>query len=227
MNGSMIEFTSPSGTTPGYLSLPETGSGPGLIIIQEWWGLVDHIKDLANRFSAAGFVSLAPDLYHGERAGNPDQAQKTSMALNIDRAGEEIHSAARHLLSVPQVKPSKVGVIGFCMGGQLALYAATEYPDAISACVDFYGIHPNVSIDPTKLQVPVLAHFGKNDPMVTKGDSEALIQKLSDAGKFVDTYYYDDAGHAFFNDTRPEAYNAEAASLAWDRTLAFLRDNLR
>ncbi|MGI8548310.1 MAG: dienelactone hydrolase family protein [Gemmatimonadaceae bacterium] len=228
MQGSMIEFASPSGsgTTPGYLSLTETGSGPGLVLIQEWWGLVDHIKILADRFAAAGFVTLAPDLYHGDTARSPDQAQKMLMALDIDRAGNEIHAAANHLLAMPQVRPNKIGVIGFCMGGQLALYAATEYPDAIAACVDFYGIHPNVNIDATKLQVPVLAHFGNTDALVTNGTAPALMQKFSDAGKFVDTYYYD-AGHAFFNDTRPEAYNADAASLAWDRTLAFLRDNLR
>lgn len=226
MHGSMIDFPSPSGTTPGYLSLPETGSGLGLILVQEWWGLVDHIKELADRFAAAGFVTLAPDLYHGERARSPDQAQKMLMALNIDQAGEEIHSAARHLLTMPQVTPKKIGVLGFCMGGQLALYAATEYPDAIAACVDFYGIHPNVTIDAAKLQVPVLAHFGNSDPIVTGGSAATLIQTLSDAGKFVDAYYYD-AGHAFFNNTRPEAYNAEAAALAWDRTLAFLRDSLR
>lgn len=229
MQGSMIEFASPftSGTTPGYLSFTETGSGPGLVLIQEWWGLVDHIKNLADRFASAGFVTLAPDLYHGESARSPDQAQKMLMALDITRAGAEIHSAAKHLLAMPQVRPNKVGTIGFCMGGQLALYAATEYPDAISACVDFYGIHPNVTIDGAKLQVPVLAHFGRSDPLVVRGDADALIQKLSDAGKFIDSYYYDDAGHAFFNDSRPDAYNADAASLAWDRTLAFLRDSLR
>lgn len=230
MHGSMIEFASPAGSTPGYLSgylsLPDTGSGAGLVLIQEWWGLVDHIKELADRFASAGFVTLAPDLYHGVSARSPDQAQKMSMALDIGRAGQEIRSAAQHLLAMPQVTPNKVGVIGFCMGGQLALYAATEYPDVISACVDFYGLYPNVRIDAARLQVPVLAHFGRADPMVVRGDVDALLQKLSDAGKFVDSYYYD-ASHAFFNDDRPDAYNADAALLAWDRTLAFLRDSLR
>jgi carboxymethylenebutenolidase len=225
MHGSMITFASPTGTTPGYLSLPETGTGPGLILIQEWWGLVDHIKSVADRFAAAGFVTLAPDLYHGATTKSPDTAQKMLMALNIATAGAEIHAAAQHLLALPNVTPKKAGIVGFCMGGQLALYAATEYPDVIAACVDFYGIHPKAPIDPHKLQVPVLAHFGREDDLVTSGTAPALMKHISDAGKFVDVYYYD-AGHAFMNDTRPEAYNSEAAALAWDRTLFFLRDTL-
>jgi carboxymethylenebutenolidase len=226
MRGSMITFPSPTGTTPGYLSLPESGTGPGVIVIQEWWGLVDHIKDVADRFAAAGFVTLAPDLYHGETTKSPDSAQKMLMALNIAKAGADIHSAAQYLLSQPSVTPKHIGAVGFCMGGQLALYAATEYPDTIAACVDFYGIHPNAPIDVHKLRVPVLAHFGSDDDMVTSGEAPTLMNKISKAGKFADVYYYD-AGHAFFNDTRPSVYNAEAAALAWDRTLLFFRDTLQ
>ncbi len=226
MNASMIEFSSPSGTTPGYLSLPETGVGAGVVVIQEWWGLNDHIKSVADRFAGAGFVSLAPDLYHGVVATSPDDARKLSMALNVAQAGDEIRDAARYLLSTPHISPRKVGVVGFCMGGALALYAGTEFPDEFSAAVDFYGAHPKMNVDAAKLSVPLLAHFGLKDPIVTGGAASELVTKISDAGKFVDVYYYD-AGHAFFNDTRPQAYNADAASLAWDRTLAFLRDNLR
>jgi carboxymethylenebutenolidase len=225
MYGSMISFSSPSGTTPAYLSLPETGVGPGVVVIQEWWGLVDHIRSVADRFSNAGFAALAPDLYHGASAKSPDQARRLAMALNISQAGEEIHAAAGHLLTMPQVMPKKIGVVGFCMGGHLALYAATQYPDALAACVDFYGMPPKASIDAAKLRVPVLAHFGTTDSMVVNGDVATLTGKISDAGKFIDVYFYD-AGHAFFNDSRPDAYNADAAALAWDRTIAFLRDNL-
>lgn len=225
MPGSIISFPSPSGTTPGYLALPED-TGPGVVVIQEWWGLVDHVKSVVDRFADAGFVALAPDLYHGETTRSPDQAAKLLMALNISQAGVEIASAARHLRTLPQLAPHKVGVVGFCMGGALALYAATEFPDVISACVDFYGFHPRIPFDPHKLRVPLLAHFGTSDPLTVHGDAQALVQRLSDAGKFVDAYYYD-AGHAFFNDTRPDAYAPDAAALAWDRTLAFLRDSLR
>lgn len=226
MHGRMIEYASPAGTTPAYISDPETGTGPGLIVIQEWWGLVPHIRDVTDRFADAGFVAVAPDLYHGQVAATPDDARKRSMALDVSRAAGEISAAASHLLAIEAVTPKKVGVVGFCMGGALALYAATEHPDVIAACVDFYGVHPAVTINAERLRVPVLAHFGNDDPIVTGGDAPALMQQLSDAGKFVDAYYYD-AGHAFFNDTRPSAYVPDAAALAWDRTLAFLRDALR
>jgi len=226
MRGTMIAFPSPSVSTPAYVSYPETDSGAGVIVIQEWWGLGDHIRDVTDRFADAGFVALAPDLYHGETAQSPDDARKLSMALNIQQASAEIGAGARHLLSMPQVAPKKIGVVGFCMGGQLALCAAAEHPDLIAACVDFYGAHPKARFDPATLQVPLLAHFGRKDPIVKRGDAAALVDALSAAGKFVDAYYYDGAGHAFFNDTRP-SYDPAAASLAWDRTLAFLRDALR
>lgn len=227
MRGTMVSFPSPSVSTPAYLSFPETDTGAGVVVIQEWWGLTDHIKDVADRFAGAGFVALAPDLYHGEVARSPDDARKQSMALNIAQASAEIGAGARHLLMMPQVTPKKVGVVGFCMGGQLALCAAADHPDVIAACVDFYGAHSKAALDPAKLQVPVLAHFGTGDSIVQRGDAAALVDTLSAAGKFVDAYYYDGVGHAFFNDTRPAAYDPAAASLAWDRTLAFLRDSLR
>ena len=222
----MIDFPSPHGTTPGYVSLPETGHGPGIVVIQEYWGLVPHVRDLVDRFAAAGFAAIAPDLYHGVETRSPDDATKLLMTLDIPRAGGEIRSAGEYLAAMPNVMPKKVGVVGFCMGGQLALYSAIEHPDVFAACVDFYGFHPKAPIDPAKLQVPVLAHFGNSDGLVKRGDAQAMVQRFSDAGKFIDAYYYD-AGHAFFNDTRPEIHNPDASALAWDRTLAFLRDNLR
>jgi carboxymethylenebutenolidase len=225
MPGSMITFDSPSGTTPGYLALPED-VGPGVVVIQEWWGLVEHIESVVDRFAAAGFVALAPDLYHGVTTKSPDEAAKLVMALNVEQASGEIAAAASYLLARPELSPAKVGVVGFCMGGALALYASVHFPNVISACVDFYGAHPRVGFDPHQLQVPVLAHFGTRDPLTVRGDARMLVQTLSDAGKFVDAYYYD-AGHAFFNETRPDAYVPDAAALAWDRTLAFLRDSLR
>jgi len=194
-------------------------------VIQEWWGLVGHIKDLADRFAAEGFVALAPDLYHGDMTRSPDQAGKMLMALNIGEAANDLKGAAQYLVDLDEVQPKKVAALGFCMGGQLALYAATEFPDQISAGVDFYGIHPKVQIDPTKLQVPVLAHFGKRDQSVPEADARALIDSLESRGKSIEAHFYE-ADHAFFNDTRPEVYNEEAAALAWSRTLAFLRRHL-
>jgi carboxymethylenebutenolidase len=220
----MVEFRANGRTAEGYLSLPE-GKGPGLVLLQEWWGLVDHIKDLADRFAREGFVVLAPDLYHGDKTKSPDQAGKMLMALNIGEAAKDMRGAARYLLEMQEVEPRKVGVMGFCMGGQLALYAATEFPDEISAGVDFYGIHPNAQIDPSKLRVPILAHFANRDDNTPVESARALIDSIEAAGKSIEAHFYE-ADHAFFNDTRPEVYDAGAAGLAWERTLAFLRKNL-
>lgn len=224
MSGKMIEFRANGRMTGGYLALPQQ-PGPGLIVIQEWWGLVDHIKDLADRFAAEGFVALAPDLFHGDMTKSPDQAGKLLMALNIGEAGKDIRGAARHLLAMPEVQPKKVGTIGFCMGGQLALFAAAEFPEEISAAIDFYGVHPKVSISPEKLEVPVQAHFAKRDNSTPEAQARAFVKELKAGGKTVDEYFYD-ADHAFFNDTRPEVYNPEAANLAWTRSLTFLRKYL-
>ena len=223
--GNMIEFHANERVAPGYLAKPPSGSGPGLIVIQEWWGLVPHIKDVANRFAAEGFVVLAPDLYHGESTTNPDEAGRKLMALNIAEAGEDLAGAAAHLLSLPEVEPKKVGAIGFCMGGQLALLAATNHGDKVSAGIDFYGIHPNVKLDFGNLKVPVQAHFGKSDEFVKEADAQALVEQIKGAGGSVDAHFYD-AGHAFFNDSRTEAFSEGPAKQAWERSLAFLKQHL-
>jgi carboxymethylenebutenolidase len=227
MRGEMIRFDANGGTAPGYLVAPESGKGgPGLVLVQEWWGLVDHIKDLADRFAAAGFVVLAPDLYDGQQTKSPDQAAKLFMALRIGEAAKDIRGAARHLIARPDVSPKKVGVVGFCMGGQLALYAGQEYPDEIGAVVDFYGVHPNVPIDPVKVEVPVMLHFGKRDSSVPEATAKGLIEKLSGSAAEVSAHFYD-ADHAFFNDTRPEVHDRGAADEAWTRSVAFLIKHLQ
>ena len=224
MSSKMVEFAANGRTAEGYLSLPSQ-PGPGVIVIQEWWGLVDHIKDLADRFAKEGFVALAPDLYHGDMTKSPDQAGKMLMALNIGEAAKDLSGAARYLLDQDLVQPKRVAALGFCMGGQLALYAATEFPDLISAGVDFYGIHPNAKFNADKLQVPILAHFGKRDTSVPESTARALVDSIESRGKMIEAYFYD-ADHAFFNDTRPAVHNREAAALAWTRTLDFLRREL-
>ena len=174
----------------------------------------------ADRFAAEGFVALAPDLYHGDKTRSPDQAGKMLMALNIAEAAKDMRGAANYLLELDEVQPKRVGAMGFCMGGQLALFAATEFPEQISAGVDFYGIHPNAQIDPAKLRVPVLGHFAMRDDNVPEENAHALVKSIEDTGGSIEAHFYD-ADHAFFNDTRPELYNAEAAGLAWERTLGF------
>ena len=223
--GQEIEFPANGRTASGYLAVPDQGTGPGLIVIQEWWGLVDHIKHVCDRFAAEGYVALAPDLYHGQATRSPDEAGKLFMALNIAKAGEDIKGAVRALGQRPEVKSAKVAVLGFCMGGQLALYFAMEHPELTAAAVDFYGVHPNVRIDPTRLKVPLLAHFAKRDNSVKEKDARTLVKKIQAAGGRVEAHYYD-ADHAFFNDTRPTVYHKESATLAWDRTLSFLKQHL-
>ncbi len=223
--GELITFPANGRTAAGYLAVPSAGRGPGLLIIQEWWGLVDHIKDVCDRFAAEGFVALAPDLYHGKVTRSPDEAGKLLMALNIAKAGADLRGAAVALTERPEVKSDQVGVLGFCMGGQLALYAAAEYPELVAAAVDFYGVHPNVRIDPKRLKAPVLAHFARRDNSVKESEARALVGRVEAAGGSIEAHFYD-ADHAFFNDTRPTVYDRESAALAWERTLAFLRNNL-
>ena len=225
MAGSMIEFQANGRLVPGYLALPPGGRGPGLIVVQEWWGLVDHIRDVTDRFGSEGFVALAPDLYHGQPAKSPDEARKKLMALNIAEAGRDMSGAAAHLLRLPQVTSRKVGIMGFCMGGQLALYALQEYPERIAAAVDFYGIHPNVRLDAARVRGAILAHFGRADQSVSEADARELVGRLAAAGVAVEVHFYD-AGHAFFNDSRPQVFDRAAATLALQRTLAFLRSHL-
>ena len=225
MRGEMIEFASDGGTTPGYLARPAGGSGPGLVVIQEWWGLVGHIRDLVDRFADAGFVALAPDLYHGEQTKSPDKAGKLMMALDIARAGRDMRAAADHLRSLDEVTGDRVGIIGFCMGGQLALHSGQEFPDRFAAVVDFYGVHPSAPLDPARVKVPILAHFATRDGMTPPDVANDLVDRLRDEGVEVEAHFYE-ADHAFFNDQRPEVYDAEASALAWDRTLDFLRRHL-
>src|SRR5215475_5195551 len=184
MAGTMVKFPSNGHTTDGYLATPAGGKGPGVLVIQEWWGLVPHIKDVCDRFAAAGFSALAPDMYHGKTASEPDGAGKLFMALNIEQAEKDLRGAATYLKN--HSSTAKLGAVGFCMGGQLALYAATLNP-SVSACVNFYGIHPNVKPDYTKLSGPVLGLFAEKDGFVTPQvakDTDVAIKKAGKQSEF-------------------------------------------
>ncbi|MGH7718269.1 MAG: dienelactone hydrolase family protein [Gemmatimonadaceae bacterium] len=226
MAGTMVEFEANGGRScSGYLAKPEERRGPGVVVVQEGWGLVGHIKDVAARLAREGFVAVAPDLYRGATTRNPDDAAKMRMALDIADAGKDLRGAAQYLLALGEVEPRKVGVIGFCMGGQLALFAACEHPDVLSAAVDFYGIHSKVDLRVERLRGPVQAHFGKRDKGVPPDQARALVKRIEQAGKTIEAHFYD-AEHAFFNDQRPEVYDRRSAQQAWERTLAFLRRTL-
>ena len=222
----MIRYPTNGTTCGGYLATPANGSGPGVIVIQEWWGLVDHIKNVADRFAAAGFVVLAPDMYDGQTTDSPDEAGKLMMALEIDKAERNLRGAIHYLLSQDEVEGSTVGTVGFCMGGQLSLYAACANPK-VGACVDFYGIHPNVRPDLASLEAPVLGFFAEQDDFVTPDAARQLEADLAAAGKDVEITIFEGADHAFFNDTRHEVYHATYAEQCWSRMGSFFNQHLK
>ena len=225
MTGEKVEFASNGGVTRGHLAVPESGSGTGVIVLQEWWGLVDHIKAIADRFAAEGFVALAPDLYHGESADHPDEAGRLMMALNIAQAEKDLRASVDYLLSRAETSSERVGTVGFCMGGQLSLFAACEN-SKVGACVDYYGIHPSVEPDLEKLEAAVLGFFGELDEFVTPERARKLEADLQAFGKEAEIRIYDGADHAFFNDTRPDVHHPEHATDSWRRMLAFYRQRL-
>jgi carboxymethylenebutenolidase len=224
MAGTMVKYPSNGGTTDAYLATPASGKGPGVIVIQEWWGLVGHIKHVCDRFAGEGFTALAPDMYHGKTATEPDGAGKLFMALNIGQAEKDLKGAAAYLAQ--QSSTAKLGAVGFCMGGQLALFAATLNP-TIGATVDFYGIHPNVKPDYSKLSGPVLGLFAEKDAFVTPETAKGVDAAIKKAGKQSEIHVYPKVDHAFFNDDNKAAYNKAAADDAWRRTLAFFRSHLK
>jgi carboxymethylenebutenolidase len=224
MAGRMVEFAANGTKTTGYLATPAAGKGPGVLVIQEWWGLVRHIKNVCDRFAAEGFTALAPDLYHGKTASEPDEAGKLFMALNIVQAETDLRGAAAYLAG--HSSTAKLGVVGFCMGGQLALFAAALNP-SIGACVNFYGIHPNVKPDYAKLSGPVLGLFAERDGFVTPKTAVEVDAAIKQAGKPSEIHVYPGVDHAFFNDERPDVYDRAAADDAWRRTLAHFRQYLR
>jgi carboxymethylenebutenolidase len=223
MPGRKVQFPSNGTTTAGYLATPASGKGPGVLVIQEWWGLVKHIENVCDRFAAEGFSALAPDLYHGKVATEPDGADKLFMALNIAQAEKDLTGAATHLAG--HSSTAKLGAVGFCMGGQLALFAGCTNPN-IGAVVDFYGIHPNVKPDYSRLSGPVLGLFAERDGFVTPQVAREVESAIKKAGKSVEIHIYPGVDHAFFNDERPDAYNKAAADDAWRRTLAHFRAHL-
>jgi carboxymethylenebutenolidase len=224
--GEIIEFASNGGTASGYLALPEAGGGLPLVVIQEWWGLVPHIQDVCDRFAAEGFVALAPDLYRGESTTEPDEAGKLMMAMNLQQAAKDMSGAVDEVAA--RTGGSRVGVTGFCMGGGLALVLATQRPDLIKACVPWYGLIPWPEAQPdwTRLDAPVLGHYAEQDGFFGPDAVAELSDKLTGLGKEVELVVHPGVDHAFFNDTRPEVYDAATSAQAWVQTVAFLQNKL-
>lgn len=217
--GQMVDFQSNGSTAPGYLATPPSGDGPGLVVIQEWWGLNDHIKEVADRFATEGFVALAPDLYHGTVTEEPDEAGKEMMALNLGQAAKDL-SGAIDLVRERSGRP-KVGVTGFCMGGGLTLTLAAQRPDAVAVAVPFYGVIPweNAQPDWSAVDATIVAHIAERDGFFGPEAAAELDGTLKQLGKNATFHIYPEAEHAFFNDTRPEVFDQGHADLAWRRTL--------
>ena len=223
--GQRVEFLSNNHTCQGYFAAP-TGKGPAVVVIQEWWGLVPHIEDLVDRFAGEGFVAIAPDLFHGKTTKSPDEAGKMLMELDAERALTEISGAGAYLLQRPECSSKTYGVVGFCMGGALAKYTATQ-DQYVSAAVSFYGGFKKVDYDWANMTAAIMLIAGERDRGVPAAGERELGEKLKSLGKTVEVHTYPGADHAFFNDTRPEVYNKEASADAWRRTLDFFRANIR
>jgi carboxymethylenebutenolidase len=222
--GEIIEFPSNGATAQGYLATE--GTGPGVVVIQEYWGLVDHIKEVCDRFAAQGFVALAPDLFHGQQAREPDEAAKLMMAMRLDQAAKDMSGAVDAVKA--RCSSRGVGVVGFCMGGGLALALGCERPDLVKAVVPFYGLIPWPDLQPdySKLDAAVQGHFAEHDDMAGPKAARELEDTLTALGKRARMYIYPGTQHAFFNDHRPEVFDATAARESWEKVLTFLRDEL-
>jgi carboxymethylenebutenolidase len=224
--GEMVEFPSNGTNGIGYLATPAGGTGPGVIVIQEWWGLVPHIKEVADRFAAAGFVALAPDLYRGISTTEPDEAGKAMMALDMARAAKDLSGAVDFVDA--RSTGDGIGVVGFCMGGGLTLVLACQRPDKVKAAAPFYGVipWPDAQPDWSALQAKVEGHYAELDAFFTPAAARDLEANLRGMGKDVTMHVYPGTDHAFFNDARPDVYDADAATTAWERTLSLFRSTL-
>jgi carboxymethylenebutenolidase len=220
-----VSFTSPKGRpTSGHLAIPEGVAAVGaVVLIHEWWGLNDHTRDLSGRLAKAGFLVLAVDLYDGRATADPGEAAKLMTALDTHDAVDRVAGAAAWLRAHPRSN-GKVGVTGFCMGGAMSFAAACHVP-GLAAVAPFYGVPNRDKVDYTKVTAPIQAHFAKNDEWASVAKAAAIRDELRERGREMDLCEYD-AGHAFVNDTRPEAYHAPSATLAWERMVAFFHQHL-
>jgi carboxymethylenebutenolidase len=224
--GTNVRYPNNGGSSEGYLALP-AGSGPGVIVIQEWWGLVPHIRSVADRFAEAGFVALAPDLYHGVQTTEPDEAGKLIMGLAMDQAAKDIAGAAEFLAGRDEVRGG-IGTVGFCSGGSLALWAAT-LSDRIVATVAFYPGLPWERMSPKWSNYAgkiAMIHCDAADGGSAAAGVQTARQAIEAAGGEVVLHDYAGTEHAFFNDDRPEVYHPEAAASAWARTVELFRTQL-
>lgn len=209
----------------GYLARPDdAGSHPGVIVIQEWWGLDGHIRDVAERYAREGFVALAPGMYHGQIATEPDEARKLAMAMNRDQANKDLLGAARYLQSLHEVAPKRIGVTGFCMGGSLTLWLAAATTDVAAAAPFYAGFRPGPE-ELGKIEAEMFCAFGADDGGIPLDGVREFEETLRSQGKRAVVKVYEGAPHSFFNDTK-ESYRPVAAKDAWEHTLDLFRRTL-
>jgi carboxymethylenebutenolidase len=226
-----VEFKSNGSTASGYLVKPASGSGPGVLVIQEWWGLDAGIKEMAERLGKAGFVALAPDLYHGHLAAHDemDKASHLMQSLPPDRAGRDMSGAVDYLASHPAVTSPGIGVVGFCMGGMLSFIIAANRPDKVKAVVPFYGF-PQGAAEPdwSKLTAAISGHMAEHDDYFSPAAAHALETKLRGMGKTVTLKVHPGTGHAFMGPHNAlGTLNETLAAQIWPEVVSFLKDNLR
>ena len=228
--GETVEFRSNGETASGYLAVPASGSGPGLLVVQEWWGLVPQMKRTADRLAEEGFVSLAPDLYRGDYAEHTemDKANELMQSLPPDRAARDMGGAIDYLLGHEAVEGHRVGVIGFCMGGMLTLMITALQGERVAVAVPFYGAPFGDSApDWSKLTASVQGHFAEKDDFFPPEKVLELESQLKAMGKDVEFIVYPGTGHAFANEENAlGTHDADASKTSWDRAVAFLKSNL-
>ncbi|MFJ2191053.1 dienelactone hydrolase family protein [Kitasatospora sp. NPDC087861] len=222
-----ITFPSNGRTAHGYLARPPQGVGPGLVVVQEWWGLTSHIATMADRFATEGFTVLAPDLFGGATTHDSAEAARLSRELPVERAVEDLSGAVDHLLALDGVVGDAVGVVGFCMGGGFALLLAARAGDRVAAAVPFYGLPPDPDFDYRGLTAHVLGHFGELDRSIPMAAVDEAAIRIGEATDVRPEIHFYPAGHAFMNDENPlGTYDPLQAATAWRRTLTFLWGHL-
>ena len=226
-----VSFKSNGSTASGYLAKPPAGSGPGVLVIQEWWGLDSGIKEMTERLGKAGFVALAPDLYHGQLAGHDemDKAGHLMQSMPADRAARDMSGAIDFLANDPSVTSKSIGVVGFCMGGLLSFIIAAHRPDKVSAVVPFYGFPQGPSEpDWSRLTATISGHMAENDSHFSPEGARALEAKLRGMGKSVTLKVHPGTGHAFMGPHNAlGTLNEKLAAQIWPEVVSFLKDNVR
>ncbi|MBU3061011.1 dienelactone hydrolase family protein [Nocardia sp. NEAU-G5] len=220
-------FPTPNGQGHGYLAVPESGRGPGVLVIQEWWGLTDQIAGVVDRLAAEGFVTLAPDLFGGRVTHNAADGAKWMRELPIERGVAQLSSAVDYLLSHDTVTSEALGAVGFCMGGGFVVALAAAVGDKIAAAVPYYGANTGDNADFSSLRAAIQGHFGAYDTAVTPEHARHMVTSVRDHSDAAVELHFYPAGHAFANEENHSGnYDKTQADLAWERTLEFLRESL-